>query len=69
VEGVFHFGLSQYKGYDCYNIVVISCKHTYHPFCLICGELFHLDWWPSWGFCALDEDMKYLTNDLGLNEV
>ncbi len=40
------------RGYDCYDVALISYKHTYHPFyvaniwkdnnkCLICGEHFH----------------------------
>jgi hypothetical protein len=65
---------------DCYDIAITSCKHTYHPFCLIevlrdnnkcliCDELSHLDWWTNWGFCVPNEDLKNLTNDLGLNEL
>jgi hypothetical protein len=36
---------------------------------MICGELFHLDWWTSWGLCVPNEDLKNLTHDLGLNEI
>jgi len=36
---------------------------------MICDEFFHLDWWISWGLCVPNEDLKNLTNDLGLSEV
>jgi hypothetical protein len=56
------------RGYHCHDIVVASCKHTFHPFCLgellrvnnkcfVCAQVFHLDWWHSWGFQEEDVDM------------
>ena len=47
--------------FSSYVIVVASCRHMYHPFCIAslcgkenkcvtCGELFHLNWWRSFGF-------------------
>jgi hypothetical protein len=49
-----------------YDILVTSCKHTYHPFCLcemlkienkcfVYGELLQLKWWTNFGFCESDE--------------
>jgi hypothetical protein len=46
------------RGYHFGDVTITSHKHTYHPFylvevvrdnnkCLICGELFHLDWCTS----------------------
>jgi hypothetical protein len=67
------------RGYHFGDVAIASCKHTYRPFylakvvkdnnkCLICGELFHPNWFTSWGFRVEDEDMN-LTCDLGLSEV
>jgi hypothetical protein len=46
------------RGFHCYNIAVASCKHLYHPFCLVeafkesencisCKQQLHPDWWAS----------------------
>jgi hypothetical protein len=53
----------------CVDIVITSCKHTFHPFCLVamlensnkyyvCEQKSHPDWWHSWGFRPLDEDLQ-----------
>jgi hypothetical protein len=68
------------RGFHCCDIVVTSCKHTFHPLCLseivrtsnrcfVCNALFHLDWWRSWGFRGEDEEI--LSQELmpPLNEV
>jgi hypothetical protein len=50
-------------------MVVTSCKHMYHPFCLgellrsnnkcfLCGKKIHLNWMRSWGFCDEDDAIK-----------
>jgi hypothetical protein len=50
------------------DVAVISCKHMFHPFCLgamlkqsnkccICNVKLHPDWWTSWGFGELDEEL------------
>ena len=68
------------RGFHCCDIVVTSCKHTFHPLCLseivrtsnrcfVCNALFHLVWWRSWGFRG--EDNEILSQELTppLNEV
>ncbi len=46
------------QGFHCMHVVVTSCKHTFHPFCLgvmlkesnkccVCNVTFHPDWWTS----------------------
>jgi hypothetical protein len=69
------------RGYHCHDIDDnnSSYKHTFHPFCLrkflkvnnkfsICAQLFHLDWWHSWGFWEEDEDVKMLVVDMRVDE-
>ncbi len=59
------------RGYHCHGIVVMSCKHTFHPFflskvlwdnniCCVCGHVPHLNWWKSFGFCGDDDIHDYL---------
>ncbi len=49
------------RRYYCHDIAIVSCKHTCHQFCLgellkvinkcsICAQMFHPNWWHSWGF-------------------
>jgi hypothetical protein len=49
------------KWYLAKDIVIISCEHTFHPFCLVtmlehpnkcclCKQKLHPKWWNSWGF-------------------
>jgi hypothetical protein len=56
------------NGFHCMDVVVASCKHTFHLFCLsvmlkdsnkccVCNVKIHLDWWTSWGFQELDEKL------------
>jgi len=51
-----------------FDIVVASCRHMYHPFCIAslcskknrcvtCGELFNLGWWWCFAFKDLDVDL------------
>jgi hypothetical protein len=46
------------RGFISYDAAIISCKHNYHPFCLVqlcrkdnkchvCKEVFHPEWWAS----------------------
>jgi hypothetical protein len=57
------------RGYTFYDVVVTSCNHTYHPFCLgemlknenkhlVCKDLFHLEWWTNYEFCEQDEELQ-----------
>lgn len=66
------------RSYHCHDIVVTSCKHTFHPFCLreflkgtnkciICGQTLHLDWCNSWGFRETNEKMANLAIKLDLD--
>jgi hypothetical protein len=54
--------------YNLYDIMVISCKHIYHSFCFgelfknekecyVYGDLFHPDWWTSFGIHERDEEL------------
>jgi hypothetical protein len=58
-------------GFHCIDVVVTTCKHTFHPFCLDamlkdfnkCGVWnvkVHLNWWKSWGFQKLDVELMEL---------
>jgi hypothetical protein len=66
--------------FHCFDVVVTSCKHTFHPFCLAeslrssnncvtCGQILHPDWWTSFGFRAQDDDMQGHARSLELEEV
>jgi hypothetical protein len=55
--------------YHCFDLVVISCKHTFHPYsldeslktsnhCFTCGQILHPDWWTSFGFRGQDDEMQ-----------
>jgi hypothetical protein len=66
--------------YHCFDIVVTSCKHTFHPFCLatslqkdnnysICGQILHPEWWTSFRFRAQDEEMQARSIALKLDQV
>jgi hypothetical protein len=59
------------QGFHCMDVVVTSCKHTFHPFCLsvmikesnrccVCNVRLHFDWWTSWGFREVDEKLTEL---------
>jgi hypothetical protein len=67
------------RGYHCHDIA-ITCKHTLHPFCLgellkvnnkcfVCAQMFHPNWWHSWGFREEDEDVKKLVVDMCVDEL
>lgn len=54
--------------FHCYDIVVTSCKHTFHPFCLgamladsqkccVCDTSLHPDWWRSFGLRSAFDEM------------
>jgi hypothetical protein len=66
--------------YNYYDILLTSCKHTYHPFCLsemlkignkrlVYGEMLHLEWWTSFGFHEKDEEMQSLVSKMHLDEL
>lgn len=57
------------RGFHCFDVVLTSCRHAFHPFCIsevartgnkcvVCEELFHPDWWRSWGFRGVDEEIE-----------
>jgi len=57
------------------DIIVASCRHMYHPFCIAslcakknrcvtCGELFHPGWWRSFGFKDLDAELQDKATEL-----
>ncbi len=62
------------------NIVVASCGHTYHPFCLFThlqtsitcvvkfclDPILHPNWWQSMGISPLSEKKKQIVMDLHL---
>ena len=65
------------RWYSCMDVVVAPCMHMFHPFCIAelarhsnkcnaCDTLFHPQWWTSWGFRALDEELKVESEKLGL---
>lgn len=62
------------------DIIVASCRHMYHPFCIAsvcskknkcvtCGELFHPGWWRSFGFRDLDAELQDKATELDLPKV
>ena len=65
------------RWYSCMDVVVAPCMHMFHPFCIAevarhsnkcnaCDTLFHPQWWTSWGFRALDEELKVESEKLSL---
>jgi hypothetical protein len=71
-------GLCQWW-YHCYDIAVTSCLHTYHLTCLgehlktnnnckVCNQQLHPNWWTSWGFRALDKDLIFAAEEMGLEQ-
>jgi hypothetical protein len=61
--GVFELEACSFcnRWYTAFDVVMSSCKHFYHPFCVaklvetqilcvICKEQFHPVWWRSFGF-------------------
>jgi hypothetical protein len=63
------------QNYHCVDIVITSCKHTFHPFCFeamlqnynkcgICKQKIHLDCWSSWGIYEQNEEMMELGEDI-----
>jgi len=66
--------------FSAFDIVVASCRHMYHPFCIAslcskknqcvtCGEIFHPGWWRSFGFRELDSKLQEKAVELGLSKV
>jgi hypothetical protein len=64
--------------YNFYDVTLISCKHTYHLFCLaemlkndnkclVCGEVFHPRWWNNFGFHERDEKLQTFTTTMKLD--
>ncbi len=58
--------------FHCCNIIVASCKRTYHAWCLgfhmqlsaryenpTCGAIFDQKWWESMGFEIIENDPKH----------
>ncbi len=39
-----------------------------HNNCKVCNQRLHPDWWFSWGFRDLDEDLAFTTQDMGVEE-
>jgi hypothetical protein len=37
--------------------------------CYVCNATFHLDWWTSWGFRELDEELIELANRMNLEQI
>jgi hypothetical protein len=67
------------QSYHCFDIVVTSFLHMYQPSCLgqhlkthnkckVCNQRLHLDWWSSWGFRDLDEDLNFVAQEMGVEE-
>jgi hypothetical protein len=67
------------QGFHCMDVVITSCKHTFHLFCLgamlkesnkcyICNVKLHPDWWTSWGFRELDDELLELAKEMNLNQ-
>ena len=65
------------KFFTACDIIVASCRHMYHPFCIAslcakknrcvtCGELFHPGWWRSFGFKDLDAKLQDEVTELDL---
>jgi hypothetical protein len=65
--------------YHCWDIVVTSCLHTYHPTCLsehlkmnnrckVCNQTLHPYWWSNWDFKDLDDDLTCMVQEMGLEE-
>jgi hypothetical protein len=61
------------------DIVITFCMHTYHLTCLkehlktnnkckVCHQRLHPDWWSSWGFKDLDQDLSFLAQEMGLEK-
>lgn len=68
------------KFFSTFDIVVASCRHMYHPFCIAslcskkkrcvtCGESFHPSWWRSFGFRDFDLDSQEQAVQLDLPNV
>ncbi len=67
------------QSYHYFKIVVTSCLYTYHSYflnhhlkshnkCKVCNQRLHLNWWSSWGFRELDEDLTFTTQEMGVEE-
>jgi hypothetical protein len=67
------------QSYHCFDIVVTSCLHRYHPSCLghhlkthnmckIYNQRLHPNWWFNWGFRDLDEDLTFVAQKMGVEE-
>lgn len=69
-------------GYHCQNFVLTSCKHTYHPTCIMllvskvgfaprcvaCDELFHPNWLASWGLASVSTKLDECALELDLEK-
>ena len=69
--GVFELEACSFcnQWYTIFDVVMASCKHFYHPFCIaklvetqisciICKQQFHPAWWRSFGFCSFLSDAQ-----------
>jgi hypothetical protein len=67
-------------GFQNFDVVLMSCKHAFHPFylcvmmkvgssCFVCHEPLHPNWWTSWGFREPDENTKKLAMELNLEDL
>jgi hypothetical protein len=70
------------RWYDSYDVVMASCWHFYHPFCITklaesqnscvtCKEVFAPTWWTSFGFqkMQLEDDAARLALDKSAGEL
>lgn len=67
-----------YKQFTYFDVAFSLYKHIYHIFCLAlycqnnncckkCGNLFHHDWWSTFGFRKLDEELKEAAKALNVS--
>jgi hypothetical protein len=63
--------------YHCFDLVITSCKHTFHPYCLdeslktsnhcfTCGHILNPNWWTTFGFRGQDDEMQARALELKL---
>jgi hypothetical protein len=61
------------------DIAITSCLYTYHLTCLgqhlkthkrckMCNQRMHLDWWSSWGFKNMDQELTFAKMEMGIEE-
>jgi hypothetical protein len=62
------------------DVIITSCKHIFHPFylgamlkesnkCCVCNVKLHPNWWTSWGFWELDDELLELTKEMNFDQV